>query len=556
MDQDHVLIDGVQRCPDQQLLTDAYQKRQFVLISGPSGSGKSTLAMTLRSQVEMEGGYFLLGKFNQFQSPSPYEAMVLAMTDFIQQLEKRGKLDEMRSHLNASIHFEMNALTNTIPALKALIEDQNQIVPEGGKAMIRFIFAFRTLLQKISSLENPIVVLIDDLQWSDDCSLQLLLSILSDPSSCGICLLTTFHVDIERNSSLPNLLEHLDGKGIKYCHIELEDITGQVANTWIHNSSEHSSANIKMLPSSLLENSNRSVLLILERIRIHQSVLISSQGNNSEFECHETNRDMMQLSLRQILQNRMDRLSDAMKDILITAAFLQSTVLNVELLSRIETNSLAEFLSVALENKMVLLEGGKYVWAHDEIEAAAYFLVDSQKREKTHLSIGRKLWKYLEVEEVKANIFLVLNQYKRAENIITKQDERNAVGLMCLWAGESAIRSSSFQAAKLYLEFGVNLLHQNNSHPDYNLSISILSLAAECAFCQSGKSIKSLAHTLNSISFLILPSKSLTRQKRCLSRFWILYLVYKMEFGCMFFMCVSLPHAEISLTHEGIASQF
>jgi predicted ATPase len=482
------LFDRGESCQNQQDLIDAYQKRQFCLISGPSGSGKSTLAMSLRNRVEMEGGFFLRGKFNQFQSPSPYEAFVLAMTDFTQQLERRDKISEMRSRLETSIQFEMNILTNTIPALKALIGDQNQIVPKGEKAMIRFMFAFRTLLQKISLPEDPIVLLIDDLQWSDNCSLQLLLSIVSDPVNCGICLLTTFQSgETGKDASLLNLLQHLDQENVKYCHIELGDTTGQIASTWIQNSLELSCTDINLLSSSLSDKSNGSILLVLERIRMYQDALQLSSENKNKYDFMDTNHSIMQLSLRQALQSRMNKLPLSIREYLITAAFLQSSILNIELMARIEATCLNEFLKVALDNNFVLFEGDKYTWAHDEIEAAAYFLVDSDKREKTHLTMGRKLWKCLEVEEVKENIFLVLNQYKRAENVITKQDERSAVGLMCLWAGESAIRSSSFQIAKMYLEFGVDLLQKEQNHPDYDLSISILSLAAECAYCRSGE---------------------------------------------------------------------
>ena len=116
------------------------------------------------------------------------------------------------------------------------------------------------------------------------------------------------------------------------------------------------------------------------------------------------------------------------------------------------------------------------------------------------MAIGRMLWKSMDEDELKQNIFVVLNQLMRAVDLIETQNERNAVASLCLWAGETAARSSTFGTARVYLDLGLELLGKDQWRDQYELTIALHTLTAEGAYCVGGKSYSAL--TIQSFAFL------------------------------------------------------
>ncbi len=159
-----------------------------------------------------------------------------------------------------------------------------------------------------------------------------------------------------------------------------------------------------------------------------------------------------------------------------------------DLLSRLLSTPVNESLAVAAERQFFIFAYDSYRWVHDEIEAAAYALVTSDQAQETHLAIGRRLWKSMDEEELKRNIFVVLSQLMRGVDLIQTQKERDAVASLCLWAGETAARSSTFRTALAYLDVGLELLGEDQWREQYDLSIALHNLTAECAYCAGGTS--------------------------------------------------------------------
>ena len=199
------------------------------------------------------------------------------------------------------------------------------------------------------------------------------------------------------------------------------------------------------------------------------------------------NREIV--TLRQLLIEKMRDLPQAVQEVLTIAAFLQGgSNVDEDLLSRLSSTPVNESLAAAAERQFFVFECDSYRWVHDEVEAAAYALVDPDRVQETHLSIGRQLWKSMDEEELKRNIFVVLNQLMHGVDLIKSQNERNAVASLCLWAGETAARSSTFRTGLVYLDLGLELLDEDQWRDQYELSIALHNLTAECAYCAGGTS--------------------------------------------------------------------
>lgn len=477
------------RSKEQDLLEEAYKHRTFCLISGEPGTGKTSLALSLRDRVHQDGGYFVCGKFNQSQSRSPYPAMVSAFTEFAQQVEERGHADEMRRRIHATIQSEGSVLTDMIPALKNLVGDGQHTTLPGEKAVLRFVFVFRAFLLAVASPEAPIVICVDDVQWADACSLQLMSSLIPTTSDRGIFFVATCRNDVRQDSFLSSVLRDLEREKVHICHISLTNLPPEVVSEMLVDMLSLNPQDADSLSAYLQSRTDGNVLFVLELLRRLQDegLLTETERSNWDFSSSALNREIV--SLRQLLIEKMRESPQAVQDVLKVAAFLQGgSMVDEDLLSRLLSTPVNESLEEAAERQFFIFECASYRWVHDEIEAAAYSLVDPDQLQETHLAIGRRLWKSMDEEELKRNIFVVLNQLMRGVDLIQTQQERIAVASLCLWAGETAARSSTFRTALAYLDVGLELLGEDQWREQYELSIALHNLTAECAYCAGGTS--------------------------------------------------------------------
>ena len=474
-------------------LEEAYRHRTFCLISGEPGTGKTSLALSLRDRVQQDGGYFVCGKFNQSQSRSPYPAMVSAFTEFAQQVEERGQVEEMRRRIQAAIQTEGNLLTAMIPALKNLVGDQQHTTVLGEKAIARFVFVFRAFLLAIASPEVPIVICVDDIQWADPCSLLLMASLIPSTSDRGIFFVATSRNNVDHDSILSSMLRDLEREKVHICHISLKNLPHEAVTEMLMDMLCLNPQDADSLSEYLQSYTNGNILFLQELLGCLQDegLLTEIDQSNWGFSGGALRREIV--SLQQLLREKMRELPLPVQEVLKIAAFLQGgSKVDEDLLFRLTSTPVRECLQVAADRHLLVLEGDSYRWIHDEMEAAAYALVDPELVEETHLAIGRKLWKSMDEDELKQNIFVVLNQLMRAVDLIETQHERNAVASLCLWAGETAARSSTFGTARVYLDLGLELLGNDQWRNQYELTIALHDLTAECAYCVGGKSYAAL----------------------------------------------------------------
>jgi len=208
--------------------------KEIVLITGNSGCGKTSLAMELKEPTNQAGGFFVSGKFDLQQSNEPYSAFSSAFESLCEKIIESGNT-ELRDSINNALGSEGVYLSNIIPNIGKLFDDTSEDtrseitrpkressrlrgrnrnslrsslekVPSmslaGPEYRNKLNYLMRLFIQAVSSPSRPLVVLIDDLQWIDSSSLDLMEHILMDPKTCGLLLLGCYR-DNEVGESHP-----------------------------------------------------------------------------------------------------------------------------------------------------------------------------------------------------------------------------------------------------------------------------------------------------------------------------------------------------------------
>jgi predicted ATPase len=160
---------------------------EIVMVSGYSGSGKSALVHKFKANRKRQTPFlFVSGKYDELKGADPYSAIVEAFSGFCSEVVKGNPaaLERVRADIINAVGSEGKVLTDIIPDLIKVIGIQQEppFVDSKENELNRLKFIFRNFVRVICTEKTPVVIFFDDLQWSDEASLDLLTDLLTDNS--------------------------------------------------------------------------------------------------------------------------------------------------------------------------------------------------------------------------------------------------------------------------------------------------------------------------------------------------------------------------------------
>ena len=123
-----------------------------------------------------------------------------------------------------------------------------------------------------------------------------------------------------------------------------------------------------------------------------------------------------------------------------------------------------------------------FTFIHDRVQQAAYSLIAESDKQKIHLELGKQLLEKTSADSWKDDIFETVNQFNKALELVTVQQERYELAKMNLLAGQKAISSTAYQAALKYLNTGKELLISDSWKTEYELSLGLYEALAEVTY--------------------------------------------------------------------------
>ena len=158
-----------------------------MLVSGYSGIGKSSVVNELHKVLVPPRGLFASGKFDQYKRDIPYATLAQAFQSLIRPLlgKSEAELGNWRDALQEALGPNGQLIVDLVPELKLIIGEQPP-VPElpPQDAQRRFQLVFRRFIGVFARPEHPLALFLDDLQWLDAATLDLLEDLLTQ-SGCA-----------------------------------------------------------------------------------------------------------------------------------------------------------------------------------------------------------------------------------------------------------------------------------------------------------------------------------------------------------------------------------
>ena len=516
---ENFLKDMEYRCIEEDLLVQEFNRSRkgigpsLILISGANGTGKSHLAKTIQNHVG--DGFFVKGKFDVLQRPEPYQALTMALNDLTQQILKRDTEEIVKLQQKIRDTLDVSVLTNMVPSMRSFLtvdensehegmEEATQQPANSGDAMQRFVFVMRSFAQCISSVEKPVVFLMDDLHYADECSLDILSSRAADKEMPGIVIVATLDDSAVSNESyLAQKLREIEHRAqSKIANIKLQPLTRLKVRQLLESALEVNPT-IDDLVSVVYQQSGGNFFHIMEMLKwmLDTNTLLLTGTRDSSlwtWECERCSKIQCCGCLTNFLSRKLNTLSSQCIETLkvgscfgtyinpelighVLGTSIRPIVDNPELVDFVLGQSVLPRLEEGVAHGILEKEGRGYYFIHEEMQKIVYSLIADGDRELFHLEIGRRLWRKLSPTELETHIFTVLSQIKVGSRLITRQEERKAVAYQCYEAGKQACRASAFRVALTYFKFGIDLLPDRSWRDEYRLSLSLYSGAAEMA---------------------------------------------------------------------------
>jgi len=498
---------------ETQVLLDTFDEvsrgaARWMLVSGYSGIGKSSLIQEIHKPIVARRGYFTSGKFDQFNRNAPYTAVIAAFRNLMRQLlsESDEKVAQWKAKLLAALGSNGQIVIDVVPEVRLIIGEQPTVpsLPP-SEAQNRFNLVFLKFVQTLSAPEHPLVLFLDDLQWADAPSLKLIEILLSDDETAHLLLLGAYRDnEVDATHPLTKTIQTLKEAEGTVQEITLKPLhiseLNQIAADTLHVDPDET----RPLAELLLEKTGGNPFFVNEFLKaLHADKLIVFDYSESRWGWDiEKIRDRnitdnvveLMRGKIQVLDENTQRLCRHAACIgnrfdLVTLATVSE--MTPQMTARTLWPAIREGLIVPIGNTYRLAEvvadsektlNSEYRFSHDQVQNAAYVLLDEASKKALHLKIGRLLLGSFSEEEKNDRIFELATQFNHGASLIHEEKEQVSIAKLNLAAGKKAKNAAAYEPAFRYLAAGIALLPTDAWQRYYDLALELHNECAEAAY--------------------------------------------------------------------------
>jgi PAS domain S-box-containing protein len=462
---------------------------ELVLVSGYSGIGKSSVVNELHKVLVLPRGLFASGKFDQYKRDIPYATLVQAFQSLLRPLltKSEAELSKCRDVLRQALDPNAQLIVDLVPELRLIIGDQ-PAVPElpPQDARRRFHMVFRRFISVFARPEHPLALFLDDLQWLDAATLDLIEDLLSEPDVTHLMLIGAYRDnEVDAMHPLMRKLEAIRQRGaivhdIVLAPLAREDLEQLIVDT-LHCELDRAKPLAQLVEDKTGGNPFFAIRFIV--LLAEEGLLAFDHGEGRwSWDLNRIGAKGYTDNVVDLMVGKLRRLPQETQSALQHLACLGHTA-GISVLTQLfgaSEEQLDADLWEAVRFELVERAAGSYRFVHDRIQEAAYSLIPEESRAASHLRIGRLLAENTPPEKREEAIFEIVNQLNRATALITSPDEREQVAELNLIAGRRAKASTAYASALNYLTAGWALLTEETWDHNYDLVFEIEYLMAEC----------------------------------------------------------------------------
>ncbi|MFC7517512.1 AAA family ATPase [Herbaspirillum sp. GCM10030257] len=467
----------------------AARTRALAVVHGQSGVGKSALLSSFFAQLRLRHACVATGKVDQYSKDLPYAVIAQALHSLVMHIVAQS--DETvafwRQRLLHALGEHGDLALNLVPALEHLVGDVAP-VPDlpAPQAQIRFRAVMQRLLGAFASPGEPLVLIIDDLQWIDPPSMQLLEYVMSCAEDIPLLLIAAYRDEGGTADPLfESMLDSLHSQSSSVVEITLEGLSAKAIERMIADLLGQSPREVRDLGRLIYEKTNGNPFFVRQFVKaIVDDGLIVFDAAKAEwrFDLPAIRETTYTDNVAILVLQRLSRMPPDTRYLLGGLACLGRHTA-VETLARLHSRSVAEvgeLLEPALKAEAVFFSRDGLGFCHDRVQEAAYMMINEDQRYKLHLAIGRQLLDVAIASDHDEDLFRAYDHLAIAAPLIVDKAERLAVANLGLSAAKKAKRAIAYDSAMTYIHTALSLVNGNCSGDGSGLVFPLMLELAEC----------------------------------------------------------------------------
>ncbi len=463
----------------------AKSKIEMMLVSGYTGIGKSTLVQEVYKPITRQRGYFITGKFDQFQRNIPYASLIQAFRTLVRHLltGTEAEIETWREKLLGALGPNGQVIIEVIPEVELIIGPQSAVpVLPLTEARNRFNLVFQNFIKVFAQSEHPLVVFLDDLQWADGASLKLIEVLMAAPDSEYLFLIGAYR-DNEVSETHPLLLTlaEMRREGITVNHISLSPLALPHVVQLMADTLHCTPGQARPLAELVLAKTEGNPFFInefLKSLYAQDLVTFDFQRGRWQWELEQIQARGITDNVAALMAHKVQKLGEQTQQVLKLAACIgnQFDLQTLSIVYEQSPQETAADLWAAITEGLILPLGDAYKlmrldvyglaeavrvdykFAHDQIQQAAYALIPEAEKQTVHRRVGQLLLQNAPEAEREQRIFDIVNQLNLGRQLVSQQSERDELARLNLMASKRAKASAAYQPAFNYLQVGLELL--------------------------------------------------------------------------------------------------
>ncbi|GAB1537982.1 hypothetical protein NUACC21_06380 [Scytonema sp. NUACC21] len=402
-------------------------------------------------------------------------------------------------------------------------------------AQNRFNLLFQRFIKVFATKEHPLVIFLDDLQWADTTSLKFIQLLSSQNNSLeeqpkysenpekstiaegGFLLIGAYRDnEVSQMHPLYFTLNEIKKTGILIHQIYLKELSFDSLVNLISDTLNCQDFTADFLTRIVITKTKGNPFFIHQFLKYlhNESILKFNFFHRTwQYDIDEVKAIALTDDIVEFMALQLDKLPSQTQEVLKLAAcigndFDLKTLAIIYEKSEVDT---AADLWQSLLDGLVLPEAGdrllvdesellpipheglrKYKFLHNRVRQAAYSLIPDDCKQSIHLKIGKLLLSSIPINERKKNIFILVNQFNIAAELLVNQSDkpgtvcakgdRDELAQMNLIAGRKALASTAYTAAVKYLTTSLQLLASDTWKTNYDFTLALHETTAEAAY--------------------------------------------------------------------------
>jgi predicted ATPase/DNA-binding CsgD family transcriptional regulator/GAF domain-containing protein len=469
---------------------------ELVLMSGPPGVGKSAVVLEAFRPDITGRSYFAWGKFDRYSRSKPYGIWIQCFQFLIRKMLTKPDetLNKWKTRFTEMVGSNAAVIADEIPELRLLFDGLPQAEPLPPREnQNRFEWVFRRFVQTFTSSRHPLVLFLDDIQWADRASLQLLQTLIEDPDNRHVCIICAYR-DTEWTENTDILEQWLSDQASGYSlrrvrlqHLELAEV-----QQWVSDMLRMSISVCFPLAHTLFVKSvgNPFYLKQLLQSALDDGIIFSDEAAAGQWRWDEEKLNRLPGIEGQIdyLMGRINSLPGVANRLLAYASTLGAKFSSqlVSAISGLDERQVISQCEHAVQAGLLAVRGMDkesvlYEFTHDQVLHAAYSLLDEYERRRVHLAAAKHLLQHRKSSKAADDLYKIANHLNEAGDLLDDRLTKTCIDLN-EEAGRLAMRSSDYASALRHFRHALERMPDHYWHSRQPFAFGTLLACCECEY--------------------------------------------------------------------------